>query len=175
MTCWARCVDALIPYPYTPGRIRGISKFQKSDLVHYRRARSAGFDRVIVCNGHFVVAGDIGGSSISPPGQTVTPLFASSEHTEQPQLVSPVISLSCHMIWTVCNNTQGAGAGPGRKWDDPWLTAQTHSSHLSVITVLQKQSHSPLCVGMCVHTHARVCKSKNKMKNDIRTNQRLKD
>ena len=57
------------------------------------------------------------------PGQTVTPLFSTREHTEQPQLVSPVISLPCHMIRAVCNNTQGAGAGLVRKWDDPWLTA----------------------------------------------------
>lgn len=96
---------------------------QASKEVHNRLARSVGFDRVIVCNGHYVVAGDIGGLSISLPGQTVTPLFASREHTEQPQLVSPVSSLPCHMIWAVCNNTQGARASPVRKWDDPWLTA----------------------------------------------------
>lgn len=109
------CDALLIPYLYTPFRIRGIPKLQKSDLDHQRLARSVGFDRVIVCNGHFVVARDTGGSSISPPGQTVTPLFSSKEHTEQPQLVSPIISLPCHMIWAVCNNTQGAGAGPVRK------------------------------------------------------------
>lgn len=111
------------PIPIPPSGWGESPKLQRSDLVHYRLARSVGFDRVIVCNGHFVVAGDAGGSSISPPGQTVTPLFASREHTEQPQLVSPVISLPCHMIRAVCNNTQGAGAGPVRKWDDPWLTA----------------------------------------------------
>ena len=114
MTCCARCVDALlIPYPYTPFRKRGIPTLQKSDLVRYRLARSVGFDRVIVCNGHFVVSGDTGGSSIRPPGQTVTPLFSSREHTEKPQLVSPVISLPCHMIWAVCNNTQGLYGLPG--------------------------------------------------------------
>lgn len=42
---------------HTPFRVRGIPKLQRKDLVHYRLARSAGFDRVIVCNGHFVVAG----------------------------------------------------------------------------------------------------------------------
>lgn len=126
MTFWARWMDAqLIPYSYTPFRMRmrGIPELQKTDLVHYRLARSVGFDRVFVCNGRFVVAGDIGESSIRPPGQTVTQLFSSREHTEQPQLVSPVIFIPCHMIWAVCNNTQGASAGPVRKWDDPWLTA----------------------------------------------------
>lgn len=111
------------PIPLHPPQNKGNPKLQKSDLVHYRLARSVGFDRVIVCNGHFAVAGDMGGSSIRPPGQTVTPLFSTREHTEKPQLVSPVISLPCHMIWTVCNNTQGAGASLVRKWDDPWLTA----------------------------------------------------
>lgn len=105
------CVCALLnPYPCTPYSIRGIPQLQKTDLVLYRLARSVSFDGVIVCNGQFVVAGDSGGSSISPPGQTVPPLFSSREHTEQPQLVSPVISLPCHMILAVCNNTHGAGA-----------------------------------------------------------------
>lgn len=105
----------LVPCPYIFFMIRGIPKLQRSDLVHYRLARSVGFDRVFVCNSHFVVAGDVGGSSIRPPGQTVAPLFSIREHTEQPQLVSPVIFLPCHMIWAVCNNTQGAWAGPVRK------------------------------------------------------------
>lgn len=109
--------------PHRHCRKGGIPQVSKSYLVHYRLARSLHPYRVIVCNGHFVVAGDTGGSSISLPGQTVTPLFGRSEHTEKPQLVSPVISLPCHMICAVCNNTQGAGACPVRKWDDPWLTA----------------------------------------------------
>ena len=107
----------LISYPYTPCRMRGDPKVSKSNLAHSRPAW------VIVCDGHFVVAGDTGGSSINPPSQTVTLVFGCSEHMEQPQLVSPVISLPCHMIRAVCNNTRGAGAGLVRKWDDPWLTA----------------------------------------------------
>lgn len=39
------------------------------------------------------------------------PTVWQGEHTEQPQLVSPVICLDCHMIQPVCNNTQGAEAG----------------------------------------------------------------
>lgn len=64
------------------------------DLVHYRLASSVSFDRVIVC--HFVVTGDRGGSSIKLPGLTVTLLFSTREHTEWPQLVSPVISPVSH-------------------------------------------------------------------------------
>lgn len=104
----------------------GIPQLQMMDLVLYRLAESGpmALTGSLFTTGHSVVAGGSGGSGIRRPDQTVTSLFSIREQTEQPQLVSAVISLPCHMIRAVCKNTrglEGSGLRTGsvRKQDDP--------------------------------------------------------
>lgn len=102
----ARCVGPpLIPFSTFPLQAKGNPQLQMKALVHYRLASSVGFDRIFVCSCHFAVAGGqarVGCLTKQSPH--------CSPHTVQPQLVPSVISSPCHMIWSVCNNTQGACA-----------------------------------------------------------------
>lgn len=108
-------------------------------------ARFVAFAGSLLVMGIWLFQGGGAGSSIRLPSKTVPPVFftrkkkknhrAASDNFSSNLSLSPSLSRS-PVTWSglFIITHRGPGAGLVRKWDDPWLTAQTLCSRCSVFT-----------------------------------------